>query len=216
MNNHHPLNLIHATPATYAGRTFTSANGTPVSVRGYLPRAGRYIVHTGHDVHTMPRATVENAIWLSPENQGAKRAHRACFEIWKASQPPRTIRDIITAPDFHPFASSSDAWIDDPDRMQRCHNAAEHGADGSTHAEIIEDWREYARRKYADARQALDYDDAAGEARLDVAEATLDAEIDACERYHEAAGTLHKCTGGEDPDVYRDAEEAEEEEEEEE
>lgn len=123
--------------------------------------------------------------------------------------PPRTIQDIINAPDFRPFPQSSDAWINDPDRMERCTNAAEHGAEGSTHAEIIEDWREYARQKYRDARQSLDYGDEAGEARLDEAEAILDAEIDACERYHEAAGTLHQCTGGEDPDGYRDAEEEE-------
>jgi hypothetical protein len=129
---------------------------------------------------------------------------------------PRTIRDIIDAPDFHPFPSSSDAWINDPGRMERCTNAAEHGADGSTHAEIMDDWREYAREKYADARRALDYDDERGEARLDEAEAILEAEIDACECFHEAAGTLHRCTGGEDPEDYRDAEEEEEEEEEEE
>lgn len=117
---------------------------------------------------------------------------------------PRTIRDIINAPDFHPFPRSSDAWINDPDRMERVTNAAEHGEDGSTHAEIIEDWREYSREKYREARRALDYDDEAGEARLDAEEAQLDAELDACEAYHEKRGTLDRLVGGGDPDQYRD------------
>jgi hypothetical protein len=117
---------------------------------------------------------------------------------------PRTIRDILTAPDFHPFPRSSDEWLYSPDRMARCNNAAEHGENGSTHAEIIEDWREYSREKYREARRALDYDDEAGEAQLDADEAQLDAELDACEAWHEEHGTLHRLTEGGDPDQYRD------------
>ncbi len=33
--------------------------------------------------------------------------------------------------------------IDDPSRYNRCRKAAEHGADGSTHAEMMEDWMEF-------------------------------------------------------------------------
>lgn len=117
---------------------------------------------------------------------------------------PRTIRDIINAPDFHPFPRSSDAWIDDPDRMERCNNAAVHGKDGSTHAETLDDWRDYAREKYREARRALDYDDEAGEARLGEQEARLDAELDALEARHEQHGTLHQLTEGGNPDQYRD------------
>lgn len=32
--------------------------------------------------------------------------------------------------------------LNDPDRAERCHDAAEYGSDGSTHREIINDWRE--------------------------------------------------------------------------
>lgn len=32
-------------------------------------------------------------------------------------------------------------WISNPERAQRCREAAEHGEDGSTHQEIINDWR---------------------------------------------------------------------------
>ena len=43
--------------------------------------------------------------------------------------------------DVNRFGSSSDMWIDDPDRAQRCHDAAEYGGDGSTHREVIDDMR---------------------------------------------------------------------------
>lgn len=40
---------------------------------------------------------------------------------------------------WHSEAVSSDFHIGG--RFGRCYDAAEHGADGSTHAEIIDDWR---------------------------------------------------------------------------
>jgi len=33
-------------------------------------------------------------------------------------------------------------FINEPKRAERCYSAAEFGADGKTHAEVIEDWRE--------------------------------------------------------------------------
>jgi hypothetical protein len=33
-------------------------------------------------------------------------------------------------------------FVNEPDRANRCYEAAENGADGKTHAEVIEDWRE--------------------------------------------------------------------------
>ena len=39
--------------------------------------------------------------------------------------------------------TGNDLFINDPERAERIHEAAEHGADGSTHAETIEDWRDY-------------------------------------------------------------------------
>jgi len=41
----------------------------------------------------------------------------------------------------------------------------------------------------------------------------IEAEIDACEAWHEANGTLHQCTGGGPPEQYDDKPEEEEEEE---
>jgi hypothetical protein len=57
----------------------------------------------------------------------------------------RVLRAILDR-DLVSFGSTSDDWINDPDRMARCHDAAEHGADGSTHQEAIEDMRATFRR----------------------------------------------------------------------
>ena len=105
-------------------------------------------------------------------------------------KPPATIRDVINAPDFFPFPRSSDEWHHNPERMARVDAAAEHGSDGSTHAEHIQDWRDYAAEAYKEARRALDYGDPL-EAELDALEAELDAELDALETWHEQNGTLH-------------------------
>ena len=43
------------------------------------------------------------------------------------------------------FGTSSDDWLRDSERMERCTKAAEHGADGSTHREVIGDMREAFR-----------------------------------------------------------------------
>lgn len=43
------------------------------------------------------------------------------------------------------FGDTSDDWINDPERMTRCHDAAEYGCDGSTHRERIEDMRANVR-----------------------------------------------------------------------
>jgi len=41
----------------------------------------------------------------------------------------------------HAFGATSDDWINDPARAARCDDAASNGADGSTHAEHIDDMR---------------------------------------------------------------------------
>ncbi len=43
--------------------------------------------------------------------------------------------------------------LTDPDRANRLHKAAENGADGSTHAEQIEDWREFLFLVFLGARE---------------------------------------------------------------
>ena len=111
----------------------------------------------------------------------------------KTDTLPRTVRDIYNHPEFVPFGSTSDDWINDPDRMSRCHDAAEDGCDGSTHAETIQDWREFAERLYQDARRSVETDEQ--EEALAAMEEALNDELDACEARHEEAGTLHEEIG---------------------
>ena len=107
---------------------------------------------------------------------------------------PRTLQELYSHPDFLPFGSSSDDWLSDPDRMERCHDAAEHGAEGSTHAEIMGDWREFLARLEDEAnRKAWAHDRVSAEIERRVAAIT--AEIDACEAWHEANGSLEEMVG---------------------
>lgn len=105
---------------------------------------------------------------------------------------PRTLAELTAHPDFRHFGDTSDDWINDPERMERCHDAAEHGADGSTHAEIIQDWRDYAAAAYDDARRMAEEDELD---ELDRLEAKLEAELDALEAWHEQNGTLYQEIG---------------------
>ena len=88
---------------------------------------------------------------------------------------------------FVPFGSSSDDWLHDPERMGRCSNAAEHGADGSTHAEVIQDQRDqlipYLRRAPS---PKSDRDRLANAAA---------AYLDEVETWHYQNGSLHHMIG---------------------
>jgi hypothetical protein len=108
---------------------------------------------------------------------------------------PRTLRDLYEHPNFRPFGSSSDDWINDTERMSRCHDAAEHGAEGSTHAEITQDWREFLERLESKAIRENRWREKVAMEIERRAEAIRE-EIDACEAWHEAAGSLHDATGG--------------------
>ena len=74
------------------------------------------------------------------------------------------------------FGSSSDDWISDPERADRCHEAAKHGCDGSTHGERIQDWRECL---------ANEFDKLTEQTR-----ATIEKQIDECEQWHIDNGSI--------------------------
>jgi hypothetical protein len=104
---------------------------------------------------------------------------------------PITVDDLLNLPQWHSFIESrlgNDLFISDPDRADRIHEAAEHGADGSTHYEIIEDWRDFAR----DLFRSLSMDEAEDEEKNYEA---LISEIDSCEAWHDHNGSLHKQLG---------------------
>jgi len=112
--------------------------------------------------------------------------------IKQLKQFPRTLDALLNHPDFHPFPRSSDEWLYNPDRMERCEAAAENGADGSTHAERLEDMREALREMRADVPRSLnDRTLAALDGRVE----SIEEEIDACEAWHEANGSLHEEIG---------------------
>lgn len=107
---------------------------------------------------------------------------------------PRTLREIIGHPDFIPFGSSSDEWLSDPDRMERCHEAAEDGCDGSTHGEIIGDWRKFLARLEREAhRKAWAHDRVSAE--IERRAESIREEIDKCEVWHAEHGSLEEMVG---------------------
>jgi hypothetical protein len=86
------------------------------------------------------------------------------------------------------FGVNSDDWISDPDRMQRCEDAAAAGADGSTHRETIEDMREAFRAYLHDKRNRR------AEYPYRVETIVLE-HFDQLETWHEANGTADQEIG---------------------
>lgn len=104
---------------------------------------------------------------------------------------PSTIDALLNHPKWNGFIGSklgTDLFINDPERAERIHDAAEHGSDGSTHYEIMEDWREFADMLFRD----LHFDDRNDAEPLRDA---LDAAINDCELWHEKNCSLHEVIG---------------------
>jgi len=79
-------------------------------------------------------------------------------------------------------------YLSNPDRATRCDEAAENGADGSTHYERIQDERE-AFENYARWRRT-----GSGEPCYRV-RAAVEAYLDSVESWHERNGSLHQEIG---------------------
>ncbi len=106
---------------------------------------------------------------------------------------PATLRDLQSHPDFEPFGSNDD-WVNEPERMGRCWEAAEHGADGSTHAEILGDWWEFLHRlRHTALGIALHHDRVSAE--IERRADSIGAELEACEAWHAENGTLNEEIG---------------------
>jgi hypothetical protein len=88
------------------------------------------------------------------------------------------------------FGANNDDWMRDAERMQRCEDAAAYGGDGSTHREVINDWREAFRHfiRYGGKRNAF----SAGYARF---EAAVEAHFTATEEWHIANGSIDEEIG---------------------
>jgi len=99
------------------------------------------------------------------------------------------IDEFIRSEYMQNWTSEKDSdFINEPDRAERCYAAAEFGADGKTHAEVIEDWREAFDNFWK-------YDRKGGRSELDRFVAGVHAHFDRVEAFHEQAGTLYQEIG---------------------
>lgn len=88
------------------------------------------------------------------------------------------------------LTSERDAdFINEPERAARCWDAAEHGCDGKTHAEVINDWREaftywlQDRARWGHSEEWPRF------------EAAVNAHFESVEQWHEKNGSLHEEIG---------------------
>jgi hypothetical protein len=91
-------------------------------------------------------------------------------------------------------------FIDDPERAERIYNAAENGCNGSTHGEVIQDWRDFLNDRYSVAvyDSQYDADDLLAGKEYDITESTrakIDKEIDDCEEWHIKNGSINQEIG---------------------
>lgn len=88
-----------------------------------------------------------------------------------------TIDDMLNSNEYQDFISDrlgNDLFIDDPERADRLHEYAADGCDGSTHAEVLDDWRAFVNCCSLPER----------------CKDQLTKEIDACETWHVANGSI--------------------------
>ena len=101
----------------------------------------------------------------------------------------RIVADFIRSPymQSREFGSSSDTWIEDPDRAERVDAAAEDGCDGSTHQEHIQDWREAWRDFMRYERKSNGI--------CELVDTAIEKYWDDLETWHEKNGTLYEQVG---------------------
>lgn len=123
---------------------------------------------------------------------------------------PRTVSEMLDTygEDFYNWQAEevdSGGWSHSSDRRERysrCHDAAEDGCDGSTHAENIQDFREFGEFLFGEAfrelwrgHYVLDAVPDELEAALDSARDAYMADCDALEAWHEKNGSLNQQVG---------------------
>lgn len=110
-------------------------------------------------------------------------------------------------------AANSNDFINCPDRAERCYEAAADGCDGSTHAENIDDFREYGDSLFFDLNRAVEraidgnemWDTMSEEAaddlvnsyweQFEACEQAYSADCDALEEWHDKNGSLNQQVG---------------------
>lgn len=110
------------------------------------------------------------------------------------------LSEMIRSSAFQSFQESrlgNDLFIDDPQRAERIHDAAENGCNGSTHGEVIQDWRDFLNDRYSVVvyDSPYDADDLLDGKSFDITESTrakIDKEIDDCEEWHIKNGSINQ------------------------
>jgi hypothetical protein len=92
------------------------------------------------------------------------------------------IRQDCIAPDVQ------ELLLSDPERANRMYDAAENGADGSTHQEVINDWRDAFRAFIRDRRTGSGNDP-------ERFMAAVEAHFDSVEEWHQTNGSLYQEVG---------------------
>jgi hypothetical protein len=118
---------------------------------------------------------------------------------------PKTVREMLSSygEEFYTWQAESvesggcaRPGSDSRDRFNRCYEAAADGGDGSTHAEHIEDFREFGADLFEDAHRAILNEDLSDaelevmESALEAAQASYMADCDELEAWHKANGSL--------------------------
>ena len=105
-----------------------------------------------------------------------------------------SLDDLTRSREFDDFRADllgNDLFINDPERADRIYKASEDGADGSYHAEVLQDFRDFLNTlSIIDPED----DEPAGDITEEVHDSIV-AEIDACEAWHEKNGSLWQEVG---------------------
>lgn len=114
-----------------------------------------------------------------------------CDMDTRMSTAINTLHDLYNSRAYQAFEADklgNNLFLTDPERANRIHEAAERGSDGSTHAEHIEDWREFLKTlKVIDP----EWPDDGGDITQEAYDA-IEAEIDDCWAWHEKNGSLEQ------------------------
>jgi len=95
-----------------------------------------------------------------------------------------TLQDLYTSEEFMIWQDQNlgnQLFLTDPDRANRIQRYSEDGAIGSTHREIIQDWRDFL------STLEVEDEDFPEDNKFDLTQAQLSSiekEIDECEKYH--------------------------------
>jgi len=103
------------------------------------------------------------------------------------------LSDMIRSTEYEHFESDrlgNGLFISNLNRAERIHEYAENGSNGSTHEEIIDDWKDFLNNLSIQFRDDIDED-----TQYDISEDTFDLiekEIEECREWHRLKGSIEQ------------------------